>query len=289
MRNLTLVAATLTALSVVGAAHAGPLTLWGNNASYSDVVEQFDPVTGAVLNQFSLPALDGSGNGRGVVIVGNTGYYTQANSGKIGKFDATTGAYTGFIQTSLTSFASITFDGTDFWVGDYAGGNQAYRIDMSGNVVKTINLVNNGGYADGLTYFVQGGQGRLISNRGDAAGGEYDVYDTNGNLLYSALLNDTSPGNGTGVAFNGTDFYVSNIYSNSVNIYDASGNFINTLTLGSPLPSTGTGERLIEGMSFNYQAVLGVPEPATWAVMGMGFLLLGATARGARKAKTAAA
>jgi len=279
MKHVTLGAAALAAMSIVGAAHAGPLTLWGNNASYSDVVEQFDPTTGAVLNQFSLPSLDGSGNGRGVVIVGNTGYYTQAGSGKIGEFNATTGAYLGSIQTPLASFASITYDGTDFWVGDYAGSDQAYRIDMSGNLVKTINLVNNGGNADGLTYFLQSGQGRLISNRGDAAGGPYDVYDTNGNLLLSGLLNDTNPGSGTGVAFNGTDFYVSNIFSNSVNIYDASGNFIQTLGLGNPLPATGVGERLIEGMSFNYQAVLGTPEPGTWALMLLGVGAVGGMVR----------
>jgi PEP-CTERM motif len=260
----------------LGVAQAAPsLTLWGNNASVSDVVESFDPTTGAVINQFSLPSLDGSGNGRGVVIVGNTGFFTQAGSGKIGEFNATTGAFLGSIQTPLTSFASITYDGTDFWVGDYSGNSNAYRIDMSGNVVKTISLANNGGFADGLNYYLDNGQGRLISNRGDAAGGEYDVYDTNGNLITSALLNDTSPGSGTGVAFNGVDFYVSNIFSNSVNVYDASGNFIQTIILGNPLPNTGTGERLIEGLSFNYQQTLGTPEPSTWAMLMVGFAGLG--------------
>ena len=62
-------------------------------------------------------------------------------------------------------------------------------------------------------------------------------------------------------------------------IYDASGNFLSTLPLGAPLPNTGTGERLIEGISFNYQAVLKTPEPASLAVLGIGLVGLAAVRR----------
>ena len=188
--NKLLLASAIAGLAAIGSAQAAPLILWGNNASYTDVVESFDPTTGAVINQFSLPALGGSGNGRGVVIVGNTGYYTQAGSGLIGEFNATTGAYVGSLSTGLSGFASITYDGTDFWVSDYAGNNNVYRIDIAGNVVKTISLSLCGGYCDGLNYYQVGGQGRLISNQGDGeTPATYDVYDTNGNLITANFIN----------------------------------------------------------------------------------------------------
>lgn len=244
--------------------HANALLLWGNNASYSVVIEAFDPATGAVVHQYTTPQ---SGNGRGVVTVGNVVYYTKVGDGNIYKLDANTGTFLGSIATGQSSLSTIAYDGTNFYLGDYSGSNHVFHFNVgTGLIDNTITLGNCTGNCDGLEYFQVGGQGRLISNRGDADG-PYDVYDTSGNLLTAAFL----PGGATtGVAFDGTDFFVSNINGNSVSVYDSSGTFIRTTTLGSPLPATGTGTRLLEDLSFDYNVVIPTPEPASLGLLGAG-------------------
>jgi hypothetical protein len=267
-RTLLCGAAVLGIASFVSVPHANALLLWGNNASVNDVVEAFDPATGAVVHQYATAQ---GGNGRGVVTVGNVVYYTSVGDGNIYKLDANTGTFLGSIATGQSSLATIAYDGTNFYLGDYSGSNKVFHFNVgTGLVDKTITLANCSGNCDGLEYFQVGGQGRLISNRGDA-GGPYDVYDTNGNLLTAAFL---PGGQTTGVAFDGTDFFVSNIYGNSVSVYDSSGTFIRTTTLGLPLPATGTGQRFIEDLSFDYNVVIPTPEPASLGLLGAGLFAL---------------
>ncbi len=278
----SLVVALAAALPV---AHATTL-LWGNNAGTNIVVEAFDPTTGAVVHQYSF----GSGSGRGVVVVGNTGYFTQAGSGVIGEFNVSTGALLGTsITTTIGGFSSITYDGTGFWVSDYTGTNKAYHVLMNGTIDKTITLSDCTAYCDGLNYYLDPttGQGRLISNRSDnPRPGVYDVYDTNGNLLTASLITDNATYGSTGIAFNpgNNDFYVSNWQESSVSVYTDTGAFVNTVTLGSPQPANGEAGRLIEGLSFNYQQTLNlpppsVPEPASLALFGTALFGIGLARR----------
>lgn len=93
----------------------------------------------------------------------------------------------------------------------------------------------------------------------------------------------------TGVALDGTNFYVSNIFDNSMSVYDASGAYVSTVSLGNPLPNAGTDARFIEGMSADYQLTLDLPatdapEPASLAVVGIGLMGLAATRRRGRTA-----
>jgi hypothetical protein len=62
---------------------------------------------------------------------------------------------------------------------------------------------------------------------------------------------------GTGIAFDGTNFYVSDIFNAKVAVYNGTtGAFIQSLTLNN-----GTGF-LIEDLSFDYQQVLPTPTPS---------------------------
>nr|WP_311768950.1 PEP-CTERM sorting domain-containing protein [Microcystis aeruginosa] len=114
---------------------------------------------------------------------------------------------------------------------------------------------------DGLEYF----NGKLISNRCDACG-VYDIYDTNGNLLQAAFI--TAPAAATGIAHDGTDFYVSNVYNSSIGVYDGVlGTLKSTINL---IPKTPGDTFLIEALSVDYlqRPDTGrVPEPAS--VLGL--------------------
>lgn len=270
MKKILLKALVGAALSMMAVgAQAG--FLWGNSAGASIVIEAVDPSTGAVVHQFD----GGSGNGRGVVVVGSTVYWTKVGDNNIYKMDANTGAAMGSIATSVASMSTIGWDGSHFWTSDYSGTNKAFQIDISGNVVKTITLSNAVNFMDGMEFF----NGKLISNRGDAIG-PYDIYDLDGNLLQANFIN---PGvSTTGIAFDGTNFITSNLQDNSVSFWDGTtGTLIKTQTIGSPQPNTGFG-RLWEDLSVDYATRIDtspVPEPETYGMMLMGLSLIGFVAR----------
>lgn len=269
-------------------ANAGtvPTTVWGNN--YYSSVQEFSLLDGSLLKSFDPgTAFETRWNGRGVVQVGNTLYLTSASDNNVYKMDATTGAKIGttgiaFSIAGSSGLSAIAYDGTNFWVGDYSGTNQAYKYSPSGTLLKTITLSNCTGYCDGLEYF----NGKLISNRADgyccAIPGIYDTYDLNGTLINTALI--SNPLLSTGIAFDGTNFWTSNIYTSSLSKWNgATGAFISTLTLTGV--ATGGVAYGIEDLSVNYSQVIPppVPEPTTLAMTLSGLGLIGFIATRRRK------
>lgn len=243
--------------------------IYGNNATGgTPYIFQIDPVSGAVLNTYTN--LSGN-NGRGVVNVGNILYYTTAGDNNVYKYDVSTQTNLGiaFSVAGSSALSTIAYDGTNFWIGDYSGTNNAYLYSPTGTLLNTVSLSLCGGFCDGLEFFKQGSQGFLISNRFDGGFGganTYDVYDLNGNLVHANLFTTTSSAS-TGIAYNGVDFYVSDIFAGSLSVYDINGNFVQTI------PLTGASlTPVIEDLSFNYQQVLGTPEPGTLVMFGSGIV-----------------
>jgi hypothetical protein len=265
--------AMLILFGCVGAAStwASPI-IYANNAGEPHI-DVIDGATMTVTSDFLING--GSGNGRGVVVVGDTLYYTLANSGTVFKHNLLTNAEgTAFTVAGASGLSTIAYDGADFWIGDYSGTNQAYHYTPTGTLLSTVHLGNCTGFCDGLEFFLQNGQGRLISNRGDSEIGPYDVYDTSGNLVQAAFITTTF--GATGIAFDGTNFWVSDRTSQKLALYNGT-----TGALISDRTITGTTFGLnVEDLSVDYTLVLppptGVPEPSTWLLLssGLGLVLL---------------
>jgi hypothetical protein len=249
-------------------------TVWGNSAG--DGLYEYDLTTGNLLHTFDPASAFGGGwNGRGVVQVGNTLYLTNAGSNAVYKMNATTGTSEGtaFSIAGASGLSAIAYDGTNFWVADYSGSNQSYLYSPTGTLLKTISLTNCTGFCDGFEFF----NGKLIENRFDGGFGgatQYDVYDTNGTLLTPDFFTSTSSGS-TGIAFDGTNFWTSNIFDGSLSQWDGTtGAFIGNLVLEHP----AFGNFEIEDLSVNYSQVIpptNVPEPPVLGTFGLGVLIIG--------------
>jgi hypothetical protein len=261
-------------LSVVAlSAHAAPVnTIWGNSAG--DSLDEWNLTSGAQLMHIDpAAALNVSAwNGRGVVQVNNTLYVTSADSNDVYKINATTGAGEGvaFSVAGARSLSTISFDGTNFWVADYSGTNHAYLYSPTGMLLRTIRLSDATSFMDGVLYFNNGSGGQLISNRADGCctnPSYYDTYDLNGNAKITPFI--TANTDSTGIAFDGSHFWASNVYGSSLSEYNGTtGALMSTLTLHNTLG----GSFLVEGVSVNFTAVLptGAPEPGTLALLGVG-------------------
>ncbi len=261
--------AAATAAAVLCAANVAAAPIYGNSASSgNNPLHTIDGTTGVEASRFIGQP---SGNGRGIVVVGDVMFYTVTDDSKIYEVNKNTGAPLGFIQTQNQSMSTIAFDGTFFYTADYSGTNRAFKIDpTTGNNVQTITLGMAQQFMDGLEFF----NGKLISNRCDACG-VYDVYDLSGNVLQAGFI--TAPSSATGIAFDGTNFLVSNIFSSSIGVYNGStGALISTINL-----SSNAGGFLIEDLSVDYSTRIDtnpnnpIPEPETYALMLAGLGMLG--------------
>jgi len=233
------------AMAATGLSQAGATTLWTNSAGGSPLLlQQWDLTSGTVIR--TVNAINGS-NGRGIVQVGNYLYYTSATTNKVFKYDLTSNTEMGPIITvaGATGLSTMAYDGTYFYLGDYSGTNKVYKYSLGGVLQATILLNSCVGSCDGLEY----ANGSLISNRGDA-NSTYDKYSLAGGVPTTASFITDTGHNTTGIAFDGTNYFVSRLNTNDLLVYDSSGVYQHSITLiGS--------SRQIEDISVDYQAVLG--------------------------------
>jgi hypothetical protein len=260
---------TVAMLAIPGLTHAATTFIYANSASsqIDQRLYKIDATTGAVVNTCLMQ----KGNGRGIVVVGNVAYYTVADSNNVFKADINTCVDLGviFSVAGSSGLSTIAYDGTNFWIGDYTGTNKAYYYTPTGTLLNTISLANCGSFCDGLEFF----NGKLISNRGDQVP-PYDIYNTSGTVLTPAFITASFPA--TGIAFDGIDFFVSDIFNQKLLVYDGtSGTFVKTVTIIGLAPAAS----LIEDLSVDYslrQDTQSIPTLSEWGLLVMALLLVAA-------------
>jgi len=289
------------ALSVIGLlatiivpVHADS-TIWGSSASSGNVnLEAFTVNSSGVATlaqQFLVPNLTARGdNGRGVALLGNTIYYTTANSGNIYVTNSISHADLGILaSTGFLGIANVATDGVFIYASDYqTSSGVVNKYNTSGALVGSV-IVGSGYGRDGFEVQnnpnIAGGATTFISNRGDLTS-PYDVYDSSGTLLISAFIDPALNGFGTGqtgIAYDGANYYVSQIFSNELLKYSGTGAFLGVVDLsGIPNPYTG---RLLEDLSAVGNTITNpaVPEPASLLLLGSGLGMIGLAAWRKRK------
>jgi hypothetical protein len=264
-----LMIAVVLYLGLAATALQADLILYGNSSSSgTPYISAIDPTTGMVIQTYTnLSGVDG----RGVAVVGSTIYYTTARDTNVYK-ESTSGVNEGVaFQVTVQhgdGLATMAYDGTNFYIGAYDRTNHVYKYSPSGQWIETLSLSHClHGNCDGLEYFMMHGQGYLIENEHDSGpSNNYDLYDLQGNFIRTLF---TSTGiSSTGIAFDGTDFWTSNLVQGTISEWTINGTFVKTISL------TGYGSHhpFLEDLSFDYSQVLTTPEPGTLVLMGTGFL-----------------
>lgn len=236
--------------------------IFANNAGSSGV-QEYDANTGVLIRTIDTPEMMAN-NGRGVVLVGDVMYYTAASSNSVYAYNVVTNTDLGvqFSVSGASGLATMAYDGTNLYLGDYSGTNNVYKYSLGGSLLQTIALSECTSYCDGLEY----AQGHLVSNEKDGGYGPpsaYDVYTTSGTLLTHPFIDSSGIG-GTGIAFDGTNYWVSDLAGGNLYEYDTSGTQIGITALQH-------ATHLIEDLSFNYATVL-TPEPSSFLLFGSGLV-----------------
>jgi hypothetical protein len=227
---------------LAGVSQAGT-TVWGFNASFGNPhIQAYDLTTGVALADFVAPNQDanrGRANGRGIAVVGTTIYYSLADTPNVYVTDTLTHADLGIAFTTILTpgINSLAWDGSSLWMvasqpnNPSAQDDNVYQYSLTGKLLRTLVLTrppNNNLSRDGLEVTPTG----IVANRGSVP---YDVYDFNGNLIKPVFI--TASFRTTGIAFDGTNYIVSDVINGRLATYDTSGNFVRSVALtGAAIP-----------------------------------------------------
>lgn len=247
LRALRVLCASIAFSAMTNAALAAATTIWSNGVIFAAPPElkRWDLSTGALI-QTVHPAHGMFG--RGIAQVGNLLYYTDNQTNSVFVYNLTTNTDLGvaFTVAGAGGLGSLAYDGTNFFVEDYMQSEAIFEVAPNGTVLATIPLSQcpgSLGSCDGLEY----ANGTLVSNRGDGWG-PYDVYSLAGGTPQTYALIQAPGSATTGIAFDGTYYYVENHSTGQILVYNSAGVYQRAVMLaGSP--------RNIEDLSVDYAQV----------------------------------
>jgi hypothetical protein len=268
-------------LGTFSAVRADPI-IWSNGndagAHPGPVIQEFNAATGALLKSFADPAATSpSQEGRGIAVVGSKIFYSLEDSTSVFLTNvggANLGAAFTVNISGVTGIRSIASDGHFLYLtlvsADLTIHQNVYKFDFSGNPIGApLTLVPSGGIVQGPRDGLEIVGDTFVANqpRGDI--GPYDQFDAvNGNLVTAAFLNPGTFGF-TGVAFDGTDYYVFDDEADpsQLVVFDASGAFLKRVTLtGLPGPND---QAFLSDLSATVPAV---PEPGATVLLAAALL-----------------
>lgn len=240
--------------------------------------------TGTLINSFAAPnpAAQRGGPG-GIAILGSTIYYGVANSGSVFLTNPG-GADLGVaFNTGLPGISAITSDGKFLYLaatGDSLLTENVYQYTLAGSLVNTLTLTPTAGgpFTVGRTGLEIVGSD-FVANQGNDEG-PYNKFDSAGNLTSTEFLQGTDDFGFSGVAFDGTFYYVADVEDDPsiFRAFDAPGTLLKEIALtGCPGP-----DQLCDFADLAVEHL--VPEPATLGLVVpllLGFGVLWRTRLGA--------
>lgn len=211
----------------------------------------FNTSTGAHIQSFPT-----TGGGRGIAVIGTKIYYTSPSNPHVFITDSVTHADLGiaFTVPHVAGIGTLAWDGASFWLTPYGGKAEIYQYSPVGTLLNTIPLSGCEPGARGLCWRdgMEIANGRIIANRLDGIRAPddprpvlYDLFDLNGNLLRPAFITPSvlPTSSATGIAFDGSCYYVMRIRESSLDIFDSNGSFVRNQKLDNP-NTQNTGEDL---------------------------------------------
>jgi hypothetical protein len=201
--------------------------------------------TGTLINSFAAPnPVARRGGPGGITILGTSIYYGVSNSGSVFLTNPA-GADLGVaFNTGLPGISAITSDGNFLYIaatGDSSLTENVYKYTLGGSLVNTLTLVPTAlGAPFGLGRTgleIVGGD--FVANQGNDEG-PYAKFDSAGNLTATEFLQGTDDFGFSGVAFDGTFYFVADVEDDPsiFRAFDASGNLLKEIALtGCPGPN----------------------------------------------------
>jgi hypothetical protein len=250
-----------TTLFPVALRAADNVTIYGINPSGGNQgswIESFnitiDPIkkTATAMEISACPDTNKLKAGGGILVVRSDIYYSlhsfdsnvRLNGNPKVLFSAkAVSGYDGFGM----GLGDISGDDTHLWINPWDKSGKVFefvpdnKIALGWKVAAKFDLKNAANKYDGMEVFGT----RLFANQADASfavtgatpcakskNAIYDEYDaTNGNLVTAGLIKPTFPA--SGIAFDGTYFFVSDICNNKIAVYDKNAALIAEADLGA--------------------------------------------------------